>query len=155
MKKLKLYLDTSIFNFVFAEDAPKERDVTLKFFEQIGQFDAYISDLVVKEIDRCPEDKKKKLFDLILQYDFEELAFDQAAKELADKYVQENIIPEKYRDDAFHIAIASVNNIDAVVSWNFAHMVKLKTKREVVGVNLLMGYKEIDIYSPWEVAEYV
>ena len=45
--------------------------------------------------------------------------------------------------------------MDVIVSWNFEHMVKLKTKREVVGINLFMGYKEIDIYSPWEVVENV
>ncbi|MEW5759123.1 MAG: hypothetical protein AB1755_06660 [Candidatus Omnitrophota bacterium] len=54
-----------------------------------------------------------------------------------------------------HIAVASVNNIDAIVSWNFKHIVKLKTKKEVTGINLLLGYKEIDIYSPWEVVNDV
>lgn len=62
------------------------------------------------------------------------------------------MIPAKYEDDAFHIAIATVNNMDAIISWNFKHIVKLKTKKEVAGLNLLMGYKEIDIYSPLEVA---
>lgn len=52
-----------------------------------------------------------------------------------------------------HIAVASINNLDAIISWNFAHIVKLKTKKEVVGINAISGYKEIDIYSPWEVIE--
>ena len=39
------------------------------------------------------------------------------------------------------------------IKLNFKHIVKLKTRREVVGINLYMGYKEIDIYSPWEVIE--
>ncbi len=71
--------------------------------------------------------------------------------ELASKYIKEGIIPKKYIDDAFHIAIASVNNLDAIVSWNFKHIVKLKTRREVKAVNLLLGYKEIEIVSPQEV----
>ena len=58
-------------------------------------------------------------------------------------------------DDAHHIAIASVNGIDAILSWNFEHIVKLKTKREVVGINMFMGYGPIDIYSPLEVVENV
>ena len=85
----------------------------------------------------------------------QELFLDEAAKELAAKYIQEGIIPQKYQADAFHIAIASVNAMDVIVSWNFEHMVKLKTKREVVGINVFMGYKEIDIYSPLEVVENV
>ena len=71
--------------------------------------------------------------------------------ELASEYIKKGIIPLRYEDDAFHIAVASVNNIDAIISWNFKHIVKLKTKKEVLGVNALMGYKEIEIYSPLEV----
>ena len=80
---------------------------------------------------------------------------DVFAQELSRKYIAQGIIPEKYEDDAFHIAIASVNDIDVILSWNFEHIVKLKTKRETVAINLLMGYKEIDIYSPLEVVENV
>lgn len=71
---------------------------------------------------------------------------------LADRYIELNVIPEKYINNALHIAAASVYDLDAIVSWNFEHIVKLKTKREVVGINAMMGYKEIEIYSPWEVA---
>ena len=45
MHKLKLYLDTTVLNFAFAVDAPKEMEETLKFFKQINRFDIYISDL--------------------------------------------------------------------------------------------------------------
>lgn len=153
MKKLKLYLDTSIFNFAFADDAPKEKEITLKFFSEIGGYEAYISEVTIEEINRTPEEaKRKQLFEFMTEYDLKELSFDKPAKILADKYIQEGVIPQKYQEDAFHIAIASVNNLDAVISWNFKHIVKLKTKIEVVGINLFMGYKEIEIYSPWEVA---
>jgi hypothetical protein len=80
-----------------------------------------------------------------------ELEFDEECRELAWEYITRNIIPRKYEVDAFHIAVATVNNLDAIISWNFEHIVKLKTKREVTGTNLLLGYKELDIYSPLEV----
>jgi hypothetical protein len=80
-----------------------------------------------------------------------ELEFTVECYELAGEYIKKGIIPLRYEDDAFHIAVASVNNIDAIISWNFKHIVKLKTKKEVLGVNALMGYKEIEIYSPLEV----
>jgi len=50
-----------------------------------------------------------------------------------------------------HIAIASANNLDVIVSWNFNHMVKLKTKQGVIAVNSLLGYKSIEIITPEEV----
>ena len=58
-------------------------------------------------------------------------------------------------DDALHIAVASVNNLDVIVNWNFTHIVKLKTRREVAVINTLMGYKPIEICSPQEVVENV
>jgi len=155
MKKLRLYLDTTIFNYAFADDCPIERDITLKFFFQIDRFEVCISDIVLREISRCSEIKQKKLFELVHQYDLEVLGFDDNADELSVAYVRNGIIPVKYEDDANHIAIASVRNCDVILSWNFKHIVKVKTKREVAGINLLKGYNLIDIYTPKEVIEDV
>ena len=155
MKKLKVYLDTSILNFALGDDTPKEQAITLKFFDQIEKYEPYISNIVLAEVNRCPDPKKQKMLNLVTEYSIETLVLDESARALAQRYIQQGIIPQKYRDDAFHIAIASVNNTDVILSWNFEHIVKLKTKREVVAINLLMGYKEIDIYSPMEVVENV
>ena len=81
------------------------------------------------------------------------MEFDSECYELAYEYIKRGIIPSEYEDDPFHMAVASVNDLDAIISWNFKHIVKLKTKKEVSGINLLMGYKEIEIYSPREVIE--
>lgn len=81
-----------------------------------------------------------------------ELEFDEECRELAMEYIRRGIIPKKYEDDAYHIAVATVGNLDAIISWNFEHIVKLKTKREITGTNLLLGYKELEIYSPLEVS---
>ena len=153
MKRLKLYLDTTIFNFVFADDAPIERDLTRKFFAQINQFEVFISDIVIEEIAECPVPKRQKMMDLINKHHIQELSVDESSRQLAIKYIKEGIIPAKYQDDALHIAIASVNEMDVLLSWNFQHIVKLKTKREAVGVNMLMGYGSIEIYTPREVVE--
>ena len=155
MKKLKLYLDTTIFNYAFADDCPAERDITLKFFRQIDRFEVCISDIVLREIFRCEEIKQKKLLDIVHQHDLEVFNFDDDADELAVAYVKNGIIPVKYQDDANHIALASVHNCDVLLSWNFQHIVKVKTKREVAGINLLKGYNLIDIYTPKEVIEDV
>ena len=81
------------------------------------------------------------------------LTANQEAMELSERYVNEGIIPERYKSDALHIAIAVSNDIDAIVSWNFNHIVKLKTRIMVNGINKLLGYHEIEICSPEEVIE--
>jgi len=83
------------------------------------------------------------------------LTVDEEIDRVADKYIEEGIIPAVYRDDALHIALASVKGLDILVSWNFKHLVKHKTRIEVTGVNTLLGYKAIDICTPWEVIEDV
>ena len=155
MKKLRFYLDTSILNFFYAEDVPVERALTKKFFEHINRYDAFVSDLVLEEIDRCQALRRQKLFEVISKYELEQLPLDESAKGLADKYVAEGIVPQKYYADALHIAIATVHRMDVLLRWNFQHMVKLKTKREVAGINLFMGYQTIEIVSPKEVVDDV
>ena len=155
MKKIKLYLDTTILNFIFADDSPEERKATQHFFRQVYLFDVFISDVVMREVSRCPEAKQNKLVELIDQHGLEILDFNGEADELAEAYIKNGIIPIRYRDDANHIAVASVNNCDVLLSWNFKHIVKVKTKREVAGINLLKGYNPIDIYTPREVIEDV
>lgn len=155
MRKLKLYFDTSVFNFAFADDSPNEKEVTLKLLEEVrkGKYEIYISDVVIREILEASVEKAEILTELINEIRPLELTFNEECELLAREYIGKGIIPEKYEDDAFHIAVASANDMDAIISWNFSHIVKLKTKREVVGINMLMGYKEIDIYSPREVVE--
>jgi len=75
------------------------------------------------------------------------------AETLAERYIREGIIPVKYRSDALHIAVAVINGIEVIVSWNFEHIVKLKTRVMVNGINRLLGYREIEICSPEEVVE--
>lgn len=155
MRKLKLYFDTSVLNFAIATDVPNEREATLKLFEEVrqGKHEVFISGVVADEVNRAPEPIATKLKEVLVKLNAVELSAGEDAVNLAEKYIENGIIPRKYDDDALHIAIATANDLDMVVSWNFTHMVKAKTKREVIGVNLLMGYKQIEICSPQEVIE--
>ncbi len=156
MKKIKYYLETSVFNFVFADDEPKRRDLTKKYFNALQREGTaiYSSTILIDELNAAPEPIKGKLLSLLEKYQPVILLLDEEVKELAAKYVEEKIIPQKYIEDAYHLAVASVNDIDVIVSWNFQHIVKLKTKIEVNGVNKLLGYHEIEIVSPEEVIDY-
>ncbi len=70
---------------------------------------------------------------------------------MAEKYIAEGVIPQKYSNDALHIATATINDLDVIISWNLEHIVKLKTKIAVKGINRLMGYRTIEIATPEEV----
>jgi len=157
MKIPRIYFDTSIFNFALAEDVPNEREITLRLFNEVksGKYEVFISEVVLREISRAPQQKVVELRDCIKKINPEQLILDDNVLALAREYMEKGVIPSKYEDDALHIAIASVNNLDVIVSWNFTHIVKLKTKREVTGINTLMGYKTIEICSPEEVVDNV
>jgi hypothetical protein len=82
--------------------------------------------------------------------DFIVIRFDEQVDELAQEYIARGIFPEKYLSDANHIAIAAVNRIGYFASWNFKHIVKVKTRREVNLVNSIKGYEQIEIVAPPE-----
>ena len=155
MKKIKYYLDTTIFNFVFAEGDTEKKDITVQLFKDLPSISngIYISDEVIREINRAPEPRKSQLVGQLEETNPLLLEVDIEAEELAERYVKEGIIPERYRSDAVHIAVAVINGIEVIVSWNFEHIVKLKTRVMVNGINRLLGYHEIEICSPEEVIE--
>ena len=66
-------------------------------------------------------------------------------------YLQEGVVPAKFRDDARHIAVAVINSIDVIVTWNCRHMANIEKKRLINAVNLIKGYPQIDIVTPMEV----
>lgn len=152
MKKLKIYLDTSVPNHLFADDVPERKDVTQKFIQSVekhkDRFEIFVSDVVLKEINRAPIDKKTKLLSAIKGASVLEITEEVDA--LAKEYIKAKIIPAKYEEDAYHIAIVSVYNLDVLVSWNFEHMVNLKTRRMANAINELKGYKHIEIITPEE-----
>lgn len=155
MRKLKLYIDTSVWNFFYADDAPEKREITKKLFEEIksGKYEIYISELVIAEINRADIEKQNKLKNLIEEYQAFELKNTADMEELSEKYIAAEMVPVKYKADVIHIAFAAANDLDVVVSWNLRHIVKLKTRLEVNGINKIEGYKEIEICTPEEVIE--
>ncbi len=151
---MKLYLETSVPNFLFAEDAPEKQEITKKFFKNdIKKYELFLSDLVLDEIAKSPKEKKEKMQEVISKLKFKELKVDDESEQLAKKYIQARIIPERYKNDALHIAIAVVNDIDVIVSWNMRHIVKLKTIIGVNKINKELNYREILINTPEEASE--
>ena len=154
VKVPKIYLETTMFNFYIDTNRDAHID-TVRLFKEIaaGKYEAYTSTYVTNELEAATEPKRSEMMKLISDYDIAVLAPNEEAAELAQKYIESGIIPEKYQADALHIAIASVNNLDMIISMNFQHIVKRKTKLATGSVNLLNGYRSIEILSPMEVIE--
>ena len=150
MKKTKLYLDTSVPSFLFADDSQEKREVTIQFWEilKLGLYEIIISDILLTEISRSETPSSQELENKLAEIVVKIISVNEDIFSLAQKYIEEGIIPQKYQDDALHIALAAYNEADALISWNFKHMVKLKTIRGVNGINRMLGFKELEILTP-------
>jgi len=149
MSNLKVYLDTSVFSAYYDDRAKMRQEQTIEFWGRLGEYDKFASEMVIDELNAVSDDKLRA--DLIqLTRDFKILQVNQESEALAEIYIKRGIFPEKYREDAIHLALASVNGIDILVSWNFEHLVKRKTRLEANEANILNGYKTIDIIAPPE-----
>jgi hypothetical protein len=87
-----------------------------------------------------------------MQLNPEFLELTEEAVGLANVYSEHGALPPKFRNDLLHIALATVANVDVLVSWNFKHIVRLEKIRIFNAVNLELGYKSLQIHSPQEVA---
>jgi len=147
--KIKVYLDTSVISALFDKKNPERQNLTKKFFEQAKRFDVHISEVVLAEIDETRDVVLKgKLRDTATS--FEVLPVDEESRRIASEYVAHGAIPIDYPEDALHIAISTINEIDYLLSWNFEHIVKVKTRRIVNTVNLSLGYPDLQIATPAE-----
>jgi predicted nucleic acid-binding protein len=157
MKNLRIYLDTSVINHLFAQDVRERQMITIRLFEHYlskGKLDGFISNVVVYEIDQSPDREKKQL--LIAAYrshDIRLLKPDGAqVGELAKEYVERKIIPVRYMDDARHIATATIEEMDVLVIWDFKHMANVRIERLINLANQEMGYMyPLRITTPLEV----
>jgi hypothetical protein len=117
---------------------------------QAGLFNLVLSPVVANEI----QDKNTPLV-IVKEYEkllgfCEIVAVSDEALDLQQAYIREKIVTPKWRDDALHVALATVNICDFIVSWNFKHIVNFQKIPLYNAVNRLHGYTEIQIYSPLE-----
>ena len=149
MKKLKVYLDTSIVNFLYVNDAPEYRKATEVFFENIvakNKIETYISNIVIDEIDKTEDKNKRDLllgtFDKYLNIKTL-IAEDETLNEIAflsENYVRNGIIPQKKTADSFHVAYSTFFQMDVLLSWNFKHLANINKEQEILILNRTLGY---------------
>ena len=152
----KLFIETTVFNFYLEGKQGRKQKDAVRLFEEIakGRYEAYTSEEVLAELKRTPEEKRKQMLSLYEQYLKETIATTHEARLLAKTYINKRIIPVKYWDDALHIAVATVHDLDFVISFDQGHIVKTKTMIGTGLANLRQGYKQIGLGTPTEVLEY-
>jgi predicted nucleic acid-binding protein len=158
MKKPKIYIDTSVINFLFAEDAPDFRRATLDFFEyHAARYELFVSRVVIEEIEQTPNaDHRRRLLQVIDQYAIAEIRVpdEQELGRLVKEYLNRGIFPPGKINDALHVAYAVAGGLDILISWNFKHLANLQKEARIVAANLELGYRyPLRIVSPLEVED--
>jgi hypothetical protein len=152
MKKQSVYIDTSVIGGCFDKEFDKWSNSLIEDFKN-RIYIPVVSEVIAAEIDSAPNYVKEK-YNEILEIDAINLNISEEVIILAEKYQERKILISKFFDDGLHIALATVHQIDLVVSWNFKHIVHFDKIRQFNAVNSEFGYKNIEIYSPREVATY-
>ena len=149
-KKIKVYLDTSVVSYLDQQDAPEKMEETKEVWERIkqGQYDVVISTLVLDELQKCQQPKRSLLMDKVKEIDCTILSVEEDTVRLAEKFIDFGVLKKRSFEDCQHIAAAILSGCDIIVSWNFKHIVNVKTIRGVKVVTTLEGYKDILIYPP-------
>ena len=152
MRIQRIYIDTSVIGGCHDEEFARWSLGLMKDF-RLGNFKAVVSIVVDAEIQDAPG-KVRDTYSELIALDHEFLDVTEEAIGLADTYLERGILTAKFADDALHIALASVANVDVLVSWNFKHIVHFDKIRRFTAVNIERGYKPLQIYSPREVTNY-
>jgi len=152
MKRQRIYIDTSIVGGFYDVEFEKE---TKLLFQQLENKEVVfvISTVLTGELENAPE-KVRKLLDNYSDNCFEKVPLIDEARELAEKYIAENVVGKTSYDDCCHIALATIHKVDVLASWNFKHIVNLARIRGYNGVNLKNGYPAIEIRNPKELINY-
>jgi len=149
VEKNNLYLDTSIPSAYFDTSKPVRQLMTQKWFEnKASLYTLYISVITIDEIEELGNPiKKQNIKDLLFDSNVEILKLSEDALNLADEYMKKGAIPLSEPEDAYHIAIASVNHLNALASWNFKHIVSMNPIRKIHEINMKNGYPIVEIGS--------
>jgi hypothetical protein len=133
-----------------APDAPEKMKDTLLLWNDIikGAYDIVISDATIDELESCAEPKRSFMYSRIAEIEYADSSRTLEAETLAGLYTKIGGLPPKSSVDALHLAIASTSGCQAILSWNFKHIVNLRAMNAVEAVNIREGYYPLKILSP-------
>ena len=150
--KPRIYIDTSIAGGYFDEEFKATTHLLFERLKQ-GEIRFILSDLLELELLRAPAHVRDLLLQFPAEY-FERVEITEEGIKLAEEYVAAKVVGRTSIEDCRHIALASIQKADVLVSWNFKHIVNLDRIHGYNSVNLKFGYHEIEIRSPKELVNY-
>jgi len=150
--KQRIYIDTSVVGGFFDEEFKND---TIPLFERLekGEIIFVVSDLLDLELINAPQ----KVRDLLHNFStdkFNRIELTEEAIKLADTYIAEKVVAKTSLEDCRHIAMATIDKVDVLASWNFKHIVNLDKIKGYNSVNLKLGYQMIEIRSPKDLINY-
>ena len=150
--KQRIYIDTSVFGGYFDEEFSEH---TIPLFDRLknNEFTLLFSSVTQDELENAP-DKVKELVKSIKTDSTEFLDTTDEAVDLATEYITEKVVGQTSYADCLHIALATINRADFLVSWNFKHIVNMQRIRGYNSINIKNGYRQIEIRSPREFEKY-
>ena len=148
---MRIYIDTSVVGGYYDKEF---HQATKKFFSRVekGDFFLIVSELLQAELLRAPEFIRNHL-ENYSKKQIQIVELTEEAKFLADKYIEEEVVGKTSKADCQHIAIATLSNVDVLVSWNFKHIVNLKRIKGYNSVNQKFKYPILEIRTPKEILE--
>ena len=145
----RIYTDTSVIGGCEDDEFRVHSRRLMDAFVR-GELRLVLSELTLRELAPAPL-AVREVVASVPESSIEVVRLTPAADDLARQYLAEGILPANMLADAQHIAMASVANVDALVSWNFRHVVNLSRIHGCHGVNAKLGYPLVEIRSPREV----
>lgn len=150
--KQRIYIDTSIVGGYFDEEF---KEVTIKLFDRLqnNEIIFVVSDLLDLELLNAPQHVRQLLHNYSVDK-FQRIELTEEAINLADKYISEKVVGKTSLEDCRHIALATINKVDVLASWNFKHIVNLDRIKGYNSVNMRLSYSIIEIRSPKDLVNY-
>lgn len=149
MRKLRLYFDTSVFGGVHDIEFRQETEMLFEMVKNV-EIICVFSDLCELELENAP-DKVKEHFLSLKKNQTEYTEITEEVNQLAQEYIKEKVVGKTSIDDCRHIACATINKVDYLVSWNFKHIVNVFRIRGYNAINIKNGHIQLDIRSPKEI----
>lgn len=150
--KQRIYIDTSVVGGYFDEEF---KEATVKLFERLENNEVIfvVSDLLDLELMNAPTQVREHLLNYSADK-FEGIEFTEEASILANSYINEKVVGKTSLEDCRHIALATLNKVDVLASWNFKHIVNLERIKGYNSANLRLGYSMLEIRSPKDLVNY-
>lgn len=149
--KQRVYIDTLVIGGCCDEEFAIWSKALFDEFQE-GMKVAVVSDLTFLELKDAPA-AVQDILKTVPESALETVALGEEALMLADRYLKEGVVTAGNINDARHIAVASVERVDVLASWNFKHIVNLQRIHAFNAVNLKQGYPVLEIRSPREVLD--